>query len=80
VSIVAIQLRLTVLPTAVFTDMWAPLGVIEEEIGWSAEVLLSVGVIALAPVMDCRVTNWTEGRLVTVKHELMIRKNPLQVL
>jgi len=78
--IVAIELGLTVFPTAILADMRTTLRIVEEKVGRPTEVLLPMCVVTLAPVVDGRVTNRTEGRLITVEHELMVRKNPLQVL
>ena len=57
--------------------MWASLWIIEEKIGWSAEVLLPMCVIASRPVVDSRVADWAEGSLVAIKHELVVGEHPL---
>ena len=60
VSVVTVELILTVLPTAILTNMWAPFRVIEEQIGRSSKVLLPMRVVTFRPVVDGRVANWAE--------------------
>ena len=52
VRVLALQLILASLPTAVLTYVRTALGVVEELVGWPAEVLLAMRVVALAPVVD----------------------------
>lgn len=70
--IIALQLELATFPTAILADVGTAFWVIEEEIGWSTEVLLAMRIVALAPVVNRGVTNWAEGCLVAVEHELVI--------
>jgi len=42
--------------------------------------LLAMRVIALAPVVNRRVTNRAEGRLVAVKHEFVVVQDALKVI
>ena len=46
------KLVFAVLPAAILTDVWASLGIVEEEIRWPSEVLLPVRIVTLGPVMD----------------------------
>lgn len=79
VGIVALELVLTAFPAAVVADVWTAFGVVKELVGRAAEVLLAVGVVALAPVVDGRVADGAERRLVAVEHELVVAKHALQV-
>ena len=65
------QLVLTCLPTAVFAYVGTPFRIVEEQIGRAAEVLLTMRVVALAPVVNGRVVYWAERCFVAVKHELV---------
>lgn len=47
VSIVTVKLVLTTLPTTVLANVRAALRVVKEQIGWPAEVLLPMCVVAL---------------------------------
>ena len=60
VSVVTVELILTVLPTAILTNMWVPFRVIEEQIGRSSKVLLPMRVVTFRPVVDGRVANRAE--------------------
>lgn len=60
VSVVTVELVLAVLPTAILTNMWAPFWVVEEQIGRSSKVLLSMRVVTFRPVVDGRVANRAE--------------------
>lgn len=80
VRVVALQLKLAAFPAAVLTDLRTPLGVVEEEVGWPTEVLLSMGVVALAPVVNRRVADRAERRLVAVEHEFVVVQHALQVV
>ena len=50
--VVAVQFRLARLPAAVVANVWAPLRVVEEKVGRATKVLLSMCVVAFAPVMN----------------------------
>lgn len=52
VRVIAVQLVLARLPAPVFTDVRATLRVIEEEIGRSSKVLLSMRVVTFRPVVN----------------------------
>ena len=72
VGVVTLQFIFAGLPTAVLSDVGTALRIIEELIGWSSKVLLSVCVVAVRPVVDGRITNRAEGSLVAVKHEFVV--------
>lgn len=69
------QLVLAILPTAIFANMRTPLRIVEEQVGWSTEILLPVRIVTFAPIVNGRVTDRTEGRLVAIEHEFVIRKH-----
>lgn len=80
VGVVALQLVLTRVPTAILADVRTTLRIIEKLIGRSAEILLAMCVIAFAPIMDRRVAYGTERRLVAVEHELVVGQDALQIV
>jgi len=61
-----VQLVLASLPTAVIADVRTPLRIVEEEIGRPPEVLLTMSVVALRPVVDGRVADRAERSLVAI--------------
>ena len=77
--VVAVQFGLARLPAAVVTNVRAPLRVVEEKVGRAAEVLLAMCVVALAPVVDRRVTDGAERCFITVEHEFVVAEHALQV-
>ena len=74
------QLVFTIFPAAIIAYMRTALWVIEEEVGRPAEVLLPMRVVAFGPVVDSRVANRAERRLVAIEHELVVSQHSLQVL
>ena len=70
--VVALEFVLTGLPGAVLGYARTSLWVVEEQMWRSAEVLLPMSIVALAPVVNCGVAYWTEASFVAVEHELMI--------
>lgn len=74
------QLELAAFPAAVLADMRTAFRVVEEEVGRTAEVLLSMRIVALAPVVNGGVANWAEGCLVAVEHKLVIVQHALQMV
>ena len=52
VRVLTLQLVLARLPTAVLAYVRTALRVVEELVGWPAEVLLAMRVVALAPIVD----------------------------
>ena len=52
VRVLTLQLVLARLPTAVLAYVRTALRVVEELIGWRAEVLLAMRIVALAPIVD----------------------------
>ena len=71
-GVFTLETVLTVLPAAILGDVRAPLGIVEELVRGSSEVLLSMSIVALAPIMDSGVAYRTEACFVAVEHELMI--------
>ena len=67
-----LQLILAGIPGAIISDLGTALRIVKVEVRWSAEVLLPVCVVALAPIVDGRVTDRTEGCLVAIEHEFVI--------
>ena len=72
VRVFTLQLILAGIPGAIISDLGTALRVVKVEVRWSAEVLLPVCVVALAPIVDGRVTDRTEGCLVAIEHEFVI--------
>ena len=70
----------TVLPASVIRDVRTFFWVVEEVVWWPSEVLLSVRVVAHAPVVDLRVVDGTERCLVAVQHELLKAEDFLKML
>lgn len=70
--VVTLELILTGFPATIISNVRASLWVVEEEVGRAAEVLLTMSIVALAPVMDGRVTDGAESSLVGIQHELMV--------
>ena len=76
-GVFTIELVLAGLPATIFADVRTALRVVEEEVWRATEVLLTMCIVALAPVVNCRVVNWAERCLVGIQHELVIAKNML---
>lgn len=79
-GVVTLKFILTGLPAAIIPNVRATLRVVEEEVGRAAEVLLPMGIVAFAPVVDGGVADGAERRLVSVQHELMVAEDTLQVV
>ena len=80
VGIVALEFIFTVFPAAIFSNVRTAFRVVKEEVGGTAEVLLAMCVIALAPVVDGRVTYGAKGCLVAVKHKFVVVEDALKVV
>ena len=50
--VLTVELIFTILPAAIFRDIWTSLWIVEEEVGRTAEVLLPMRIVALTPVVD----------------------------
>jgi hypothetical protein len=77
VRVLALKLVFTLLPATVIVDLRTPFWVVEVSIRRTAEILLSMGIVAFAPfvfLIDTR----TERSFVAVKHELLKRQLTIQ--
>jgi hypothetical protein len=70
VGVLAVQVFRTLVPVAIVLYESALVEVVHVEVGWSAEVLLAVGVVALRPLV-LLVDEWAETRFVGINHELV---------
>ena len=78
-GVLTVQLVLAVLPATILRDIGTLLRIVEKLVGWPSEVLLAVGVVALAPVVDRRVVDRAKGTLEAIEHELLRTEHFLQL-
>lgn len=75
--ILTVKIVFTPIPVAVFAYGWALLRLIEEHVGWSSEVLLTVSIVTLWPFMFL-VDKWTERCFIAIEHKFFKWQHTLQ--
>ena len=71
-AVLAVQVIATSLPAPILAYVLASLWVVVKRIRGSSEILLSVGIITLRPLMVLLVHQRAEGSLITVEHKLFV--------
>jgi len=72
VTVLAVQVIAASLPAAILANVLASLWVVVKRIRGPSEILLSMGVITLRPLMMLLIHQRAEGSLITVEHKLFV--------
>jgi len=72
VTVLAVQVIAASLPAAILAYVLASLWVVVKRIRGPSEILLSMGVITLRPLMMLLIHQRAEGSLITVEHKLFV--------